>query len=126
MSVDMVFNWRGGLSDAMQVETIQRPLSVYDSMPVILPHSLDDLQGPMEGVVTLPSHLDWSPVRTYDCSDRMRVRTLYRTVLREAATVNDSTTWVNRRRLCSVWSDLILPDRVREAWELAYPELAGC
>jgi len=76
--------------------------------------------------VTLPGYLDWSPVRTYDSSDPMYVRTLYRTVLREAATISDLTTWVNRSRLVLVWSDLSLPDRVRDAWELAFPELASC
>ena len=110
----------------MQREMIQRPLSVYDLMPVVLPYSLDDLQGPTEGIVTLPSHLDWSPVRAYDCSDPVRIRTLYRTVLCEAATISDVTTWVNHNLLVSVWPDLVLPDRVREAWELAFPELASC
>jgi len=110
----------------MPIATVQQPLSVYDAMPVILPDSLDDLQGPVDGVVTLPRHLDWSPSRTYDFSDPLRVRTFYRTVLREAATMSDLTMWVNRSRLKSVWPDLVLPDRVRTAWELAFPELASC
>jgi len=95
-------------------------------MPVVLPSSLDDLQGPADGVVTLPRHLDWSPSRTYDVADPARVRTLYRTVLREAATISDVTMWVNRSRLKSVWPDLVLPDWVRAAWESAFPELASC
>lgn len=100
--------------------------SVYDVMPVVVPVSLDDLCGPTEGVVTLPIHLDWSPFRSYDLADPMRVRTLYRTVLREASTTDDVTIWVNRDRLLAVWQDLMLPDRVRHAWESTFTELIPC
>lgn len=100
--------------------------SVYDSMPVILPVSLDDLCGPTEGVLTLPIHLDWSPSRTYNLADLKRVRTLYCTVLREASGTDDLMTWVNKDQLLVVWSDLVLPDRIRHAWESAFPELTLC
>ena len=109
------------------MSTTMRPsISVYDTMPIVVPSSLSDLRGPIKGTVTLLIHLDWSPARTYDLADPRRVRTLYRTVIREATFPTDLSNWLNSDTLFAVWPDLVLPDRVRQAWEEVFPELAPC
>lgn len=40
-------------------------------------------------------------------------------------TVADQVAVVNRDRLVAVWSELLLPRRVRELWESRFPELCA-
>ena len=46
----------------------------------------------------------------------------YRAVLTEGS-VADQVSVMNRARLMSVWPELLLPRRVRELWEVRFPEL---
>lgn len=46
----------------------------------------------------------------------------YQAVLAEG-TVEDLANVLNRDRLTAVWSELMLPRRVRQLWESRYPEL---
>jgi hypothetical protein len=53
-----------------------------------------------------------------------RLASMYRTVLTDAATVDDLRTWLNRNRLIEEWPDMYLPAKVRRLWEDRFPELA--
>jgi hypothetical protein len=96
-----------------------------NARPTFVPDSLEDLRGPVRGLVTLPLSLDWTPCNTYDLASEARVRRLYETVLSEALSEEDVTTHVDRDTLLRLWRTLRIPRRVRSAWETAYPELAA-
>jgi hypothetical protein len=87
------------------------------SRPVAIPDDVDDPRLPKaSGVVVLPLHVRWSePLRAYDLErlpDRLRV---YEQVLREG-TEDDVRFYVDVTELQDVFSDLVLPPYVREAW----------
>ncbi len=99
----------------------------YQSRPgraVVVAASLADLRGPREGMVELPLWLFWScPGHKFDLSDRDMRLWLYQTVLREAGSAEDLSTYLDRDTLISLWPDLYLPEGVRKAWEDRYPVL---
>lgn len=71
---------------------------------------------PREGIVELPLHLKWSGPRTYDLRDPRQLRRVYEIVLREG-TSRDIRRYIDRDTVLAVLDDLILPPRVRAAWE---------
>jgi hypothetical protein len=74
--------------------------------------------------VELPIWLFWSSAdHTFDLSRPFMLRSMYETVLREAARPEDLTTYLNGETLAAVWPDLHLPKGVRLAWEERHPEL---
>jgi hypothetical protein len=76
------------------------------------------LRGPAEGAVELPLWLNWSsPGHAFDLADRDMRLWLYQTVLREASSVKDLMTYLDRDTLIALWPDLYLPKGVRQAWE---------
>lgn len=95
----------------------RRPYTVADS--------LDELTGPTVGVVTLPHHLDWSGSARYDLDTPGMLAELYKTVLLEAARVEDLRAWLDGERLRQLWPELYLPPKVRRLWEERFPELAA-
>ncbi len=93
--------------------------------PYAVPDRLEALAGPLDGTVTLPSHLDWSGAqRTYRLEDPAERNVLYERVIREALTVEDLARYLDAGVLARIWGQLYLPDRVREAWERRFPALA--
>ncbi|MCX4515700.1 hypothetical protein OHA27_36570 [Streptomyces sp. NBC_01619] len=89
-----------------------------------LPRSLDDLTGPVHGEVTLPLHVAWSGLRTYDL-DRPRLRmSLYRTVLAEGQ-ADDLATLLNWDLLLAQWPVLrtLVSRHIRLVWEDTFPTL---
>lgn len=68
--------------------------------------SLDTFHGPTSGIVTLPHHLDWSGFATYDLDEPAILATMYKTILLEAATLEDLCTWLDRDRLTQIWPEL--------------------
>jgi hypothetical protein len=91
---------------------------------VLVAESLDSLRGPDEGVVELPLHLFWSaPDRRFDLSRESMLRSMYETVLGQAARPEDLTGFLNGAILVRVWPDLFLPRPVRRAWEDQHPAL---
>ncbi|MFD3873198.1 hypothetical protein [Streptomyces sp. NPDC058623] len=91
-----------------------------------LPASLGELTGPTSGPVTLPLHIAWSGLRTYDL-DRPRQRmSLYRTVLAEGLR-EDLTGLLDQRLLIAQWPVLrtLISRHVRQVWEDAFPRLAA-
>jgi hypothetical protein len=101
----------------------EAPLSYSTRKPYVVAERLDELCGPVAGQVTLPPHLDWSGHATYDLGKPARLASLYRTVLNEAACVEDLRTWLNARLLTHLWPTLWLPPALRRAWESRFPEL---
>lgn len=90
-----------------------------------MPDDLDALQGPLEGIVQLPSHIDTSARSWYDLADRHRREMLYAVVILEAWRDEDFTAWLNRDALIEAWPRLYLPRPVRAAWEACHPVLAA-
>lgn len=86
---------------------------------------LGELQGPVEGTVTLPLPLWWSgPSSEFDLGEPGILEMVYETVLSAAARPGDLDQFINGARLVEVWSDLWLPLGVRQAWETHHPVLA--
>lgn len=91
---------------------------------VIVVTDLADLRGPAHGTVTLPLWLYWSPPgRVFDLDDPYMLRSMYQTMLGEAARPEDLTSHLDRDALIAVWPDLYLPKGVRRAWEEHHPVL---
>lgn len=110
-------------------KTAPRPPVDYrtfgDRKPYVVADSLAALNGPTEGTVVLPRHLDWSGHAEYDLSRPGRLASMYKVVLAEAATVDDLNAWLNADLLRRLWPTLWLPPQLRQRWEEAFPELAA-
>jgi hypothetical protein len=91
----------------------------------VVADSLNNLRGPSQGTVRLPHHLDWSGDSAYDLTRPARLASMYRTVLNEAATVDDINTWLDGPTLVRLWPSLWLPPRLRQLWEQRFPQLAA-
>jgi hypothetical protein len=104
------------------MDTKHRKYEPSAIQPVIVASSLSELDGPTTGVVELPGRIDWTPANKYELDIPKRVQTMYRTVLQQARGVEDLR-FLNAVVLQSIWPGLQLPARIREAWEVAFPEL---
>jgi hypothetical protein len=93
-------------------------------MRVVTAPSLDQLHGPVSGVIELPHRLFWQADRHVDLDNPALLRWTYQVVLREAASVEELRTWLDGDTLVRLWSDLYLPRWVRQAWQQRHPELA--
>jgi hypothetical protein len=91
-----------------------------------LPKSLDELQGPAQGVVELPLHMAWSGMTSYDMAKPRQRMGLYRTVLHEGLR-DDLPRYLNRDLLLQLWPVLrtLVGRTVRNVWEDAFPQLAS-
>jgi hypothetical protein len=92
---------------------------------VVTAPSLDELHGPVSGVIELPLRLFWQADRHVDLDHPALLCWTYETVLREAASVEELRTWLDGATLVRVWPDLHLPPWVRQAWQQRHPELAA-
>lgn len=89
-----------------------RPFTVPDRLPR-LPI------GQALAQVRLPIHLGWSGAdRDYDLADPQQRHRLYEIVLREGQP-DDILTYVDGALLLDAWPHLVLPARIRQAWERA-------
>lgn len=85
---------------------------------------LGSLRGPENGMVELPQRLFWSSTnRRFNLDSASTRRSVYQTVLREAARPSDLTDYLNCGILISLWPELRLPAGVRCAWEELHPVL---
>ncbi|MQA24455.1 MAG: hypothetical protein GEU94_03060 [Micromonosporaceae bacterium] len=101
-----------------------KPRILYaDRRPYVVADSLDELTGPVRGVVELPLRLDWSEQGRYRLDDVRELSVMYERVLREAMDVDDLRRFVNGAMLRNVWRRLFLPRRVRDLWEQRFPQL---
>ncbi|WP_097275713.1 hypothetical protein [Streptomyces sp. TLI_55] len=91
-----------------------------------LPASLDELRGPVRGVVDLPLHVAWSGLTSYDLDKPRQRMGLYRTVLHEGLR-EDLTAFLNHDVLLELWPTLrrLVGRTVRTVWEEAFPQLAA-
>jgi hypothetical protein len=94
-----------------------------DARLYMVPGSLEELDGPTEGVVRLPRHLDWGPAYGYELADRADIAVMYERVLREARSREDLQTYLDGGTLRRLWGQLVLPTPVRALWERSFPEL---
>jgi hypothetical protein len=90
---------------------------------VIVPGSLDDLQGPASGVVELPVRLSWSGSRRFDLADLDQAADMYEAVLDVATTVDDLVSYLNADLLVRVWPVLGLARAKQGTWEGRFPVL---
>lgn len=97
----------------------------YAYRPIAVPVDLDALQGPVEGVVQIPSHIDTSARGWYDLADPRGREMLYRIVILEAWRDEDFAALLNRDALIELWPTIHLPRPVRTRWEEHHPALAA-
>lgn len=92
----------------------------------IVVKDLGSLRGPENGMLPqpLPLRLFWSSTnRRFNLDSASTRRSVYQTVLREAARPSDLTDYLNCGILISLWPELRLPAGVRRAWEELHPVL---
>ncbi|GGX81914.1 hypothetical protein [Streptomyces fructofermentans] len=89
-----------------------------------LPRDLAELAGPVHGAVTLPLHLAWSGLRTFDLGDEKLLLGMYRIVLLNGRH-EDYTHYLDANLLVSRWPVLrkMLGRGVRTVWEERFPRL---
>ena len=110
--------------DTVLAAAVRTPYRGRPGRSVLVVNDLGDLRGPAQGTVELPIWLFWSSAdHTFDLSKPFMLRSMYETVLREAARPEDLTTHLNGETLAAVWPELHLPKGVRLAWEERHPEL---
>jgi len=90
-----------------------------------LPPALENLAGPVSGVVELPLDLAWSGDRHFDLSDPVQRYLYHMTVLTSAVTREHYTNWLNAGLLRRDWGRLRLPRPLREIWQEHFPELGS-
>jgi hypothetical protein len=92
--------------------------------PALVVPDLADLRGPTAGIVELPLWLYWSqPDRRFDLDELETRKWMYEIVLREAGSLEDLTTYLDRDTLIALWPRLYLSKGVRDAWENRHPAL---
>ena len=85
--------------------------------PAVVPRTLDELAGPIGGIVELPVRLMWNSERAFDLADPDELLWMYENVLRETTRVTDLRELIHAPTLRRVWPLLNLPRGVRLAWE---------
>lgn len=90
--------------------------------PYVAPARLDDLDGPVHGVVEMPAHLAWTGRRCYDLDDPADIAVLYERIIVEATRIDDLEL-LAATTVRTLWHRLFLPARVRELWQARFPEL---
>ncbi|HET9657424.1 MAG TPA: hypothetical protein VFP72_18880 [Kineosporiaceae bacterium] len=98
------------------------PTGYAQRRPYVVPARLDDLDGPVHGVVELPTHLGWTGRRSYDLDDPADVAVLYERIIVEAASPDDLAL-LAAPTVRALWSRLFLPAPVRDLWQARFPEL---
>lgn len=102
--------------------TIKEHTRFRDIKPYFTPESLDDLQGPYTGEITLAHSVLWIGDGKVDLSQDGGVQLAYQALLAEG-TPSDQTDGLNKKRLIEVWPHLMLDPRVAQLWESKFPEL---
>lgn len=94
-----------------------------ENRPYLLPETLEELAGPVTGVIRLPLRLDWSERTEFHLDDLAARNVMYERVIREATQVEDLRSYLNEAILRQVWGRLFLPAQVRRSWEDRFPDL---
>jgi DNA invertase Pin-like site-specific DNA recombinase len=100
------------------------PYQARPGRPALVIDDLDDLRGPVTGLVELPLRLFWSlPDHRFDLDEPDLRRWYYETVLREATRPDDLAGYLDGETLVGLWPELYLPKGVRRGWEEHHPAL---
>lgn len=87
---------------------------------VELPRDLDELRGPLDGVVRLPLRLYWSGPNPqaveWDLATPEGRRWLYEVILREGG-LDDQRELINGPELVRLWDVIYLPPHIRVVWQ---------
>lgn len=112
-----------GSSDDQFLMPSDERVFLQDVKPYAIVDDLDQLRGPVGGVVELSHSVLWAPGGpTVDLDEPGGRGLAYRAVLAEG-TVDDLIQVLNRDQLIAVWRDLLLPHRLRAMWENRFSEL---
>lgn len=110
--------------DTVRAAAVRTQHQARPGRRAIVATDLDGLRGPSRGTVELPLWLYWSgPSPAFDLGKPFMRRWLYEIVLREAASPEDLTSYLDRDTLIGLWPELYLPQGVRQAWEEYHPVL---
>lgn len=96
-----------------------------DIKPYEVVDSLDDLQGPTHGEVTLPVTVYWSGIRSTFNIENWRDRIIVYSAALSNGRREDIIEFVDRDRLFEAWPYLALDDRVIDLWRGKFPEIAA-
>jgi hypothetical protein len=110
----------------MATRSAERRRGRFESRPgrsAVVAPDLTALRGPTSGIVELPHRLFWQPNRSVDLDHPALLRWMYETVLTEAISVTELTTWLDGPTLVRLWPELFVPKGVRAAWEARHPRL---
>ncbi len=77
-------------------------LSGHGGLAGRLPQRLEELHGPVKGVIVLPRHLSWPGMREFDVTDDSIRRSMYGIVLTQGRR-NDVARFLNARLLIEDW-----------------------
>ena len=94
-----------------------------ETKPYFAPGSLLSLNGPDSGVIKLPITIYWGPNRWFSLTRRSSLHQVYQMVLQEGS-IEDINKYLDRNILLSIWSELSLPSRLCELWELKVPGMS--
>jgi hypothetical protein len=88
------------------------------------PTALSDLVGPRHGAVSLPLHLAWSGLTTFDL-DQPRLRMSYYRIVLAEGRHDDLVQFLNHDLLIEMWPVLrtLISRDIREVWERTFDEL---
>lgn len=98
------------------------PFSYDETKPYAVAESLDELRGPVDGVLELPHDLVWSGRRRFDLSDDYDRTAAYKIVLEEGREEHFRR-YLNGGLLRRYWHEILPARRVRALWEGRFPEL---
>lgn len=90
-----------------------------------MPATLSELAGPEHGTVSLPLHLAWSGLTTFDL-DQPRLRMSYYRIVLAEGQHDDLIQYLNRALLTTMWPVLraLISRDIREVWERTFDELS--
>jgi hypothetical protein len=83
-----------------------------------LPERIDELRGPVKGVIVLPRHLSWPGMRECDVTDDSTRRNMYGIVLTQGQR-NDVARFLNPQLLQTDWPQIrdVLDPKLRDYCE---------
>ncbi len=106
-----------------QAVTVPRGWNYAATIPWQTPRSLDDLHGPLTGIIMVPPRINTSPRPSYDLDDPRRLHAFYNDVVRDGMP-HEQEAWLDKTTLLELWPYLMLPVECRVVWESRFPELA--
>ncbi|MCP3425027.1 hypothetical protein NBM05_03010 [Rothia sp. AR01] len=101
--------------------TVEDRVGFGDRKVYSVPERWEDLRGPERGVLELPVTLHWVEDRRIRLQDPGELRMGYRAVICEGLAA-DQGKYLNPLLLRSIWTDMVLPPRVRAMWRARFPD----